>query len=129
MADGYVRQRHYYGDNSGSLEITALTGSQTLTSPRKQSQLFIQRLYVVVSGAATGTWDVQDGSTGQSLLPGGPVSVATPTPNPIIVDLGANGLGLTPLASLVFVNNGAGATGSLTWDAYNKLRTDVPVVP
>ena len=127
MADGYVRQRHYYGDLSGSVEVGALTPGSVLATPRKQSRIFVQRIQIVVSGMAAGTWDVQDSVTGQSLLPGGPLSVAA-TQN-LIVDLGANGLGLTPLANLVFVNNGAGAVGSLTWDAYCKLRTDVPVTP
>jgi hypothetical protein len=87
----------------------------------------VQRLNIVVVGTGAGTWDVQDGTTGQSLIPGGPVSVAAA--QNVVVDLGAHGLGLTPLASLVFVNNGAGASGSITWDAYSKLRTDIPVTP
>lgn len=127
MADGYRRQRVYYGDISGSVEVTALTVGSTLATPRGQSRIFVQRVYVVVSGLAAGTWDVQDGTTGQSLLPGGSVSVAAS--QNVMVDLGANGLGLTPLASLVFVNSGPGATGSITWDGYQKLRTDVPIVP
>src|SRR6185312_1844425 len=101
MADGYVRQRYYYGDKSGSVEVGGLTPSQTLATPRAQSRLFVQRVQVVVSGTAAGTWDVQDSISGQSLLPGGAVSVAGS--QNVMVDLGANGVGLTPLASLNFV--------------------------
>lgn len=128
MADGYRRQRVYYGDISGSVEVTALTAGSTLATPRSQSRLFVQRLNIIVSSViAAGTWDVQDGITGQSLLPGGPVSV-TSSQN-VMVDFGANGLGLTPLATLVFVNSGPGALGSINWDGYVKLRTDVPILP
>lgn len=128
MADGYVRQRNYYGNDSGALTVTALTAGQTLRSPRAQSQLYVQRVKLVVSGVLAGaTWDVRDSLSGQSLLPGGAVSVATSVN--LDVDMGANGVKLTPLASLVFVQSAPGAVGYLEWDAYQRDRTDVPVTP
>lgn len=127
MADGYRRQRVWYGDISGGVEIGALTPGSTLATPRAQHRLFIQRINVMVSGAAVGTWDVQDSISGVSMLPNGPVNVAVV--GTVMVDFGANGVPLTPLATLVFVNSGAGATGSLSWDGYQRLRTDQPILP
>lgn len=127
MADGYRRQRVYYQDISGGVEVGALTPGSTLATPRPQSRIFLQRINVIVSGAAVGTWDVQDSISGVSVLPNGPINVATV--GPTFADFGANGVPLTPLANLVFVNTGAGATGTITWDGYQRLRTDIPVTP
>lgn len=137
MSDGYRKQRNIYGNYGGSLPVTALTGQTTLVSPRGADPyggayiIWVQRIHVHITGAGTGTWDVQD-SNGTSLI--GPISTvqktttvgdlqSVPTEDPIQAefDFGPEGTPLVAGDSLVFVPSATGATGIITWDAYQRL--------
>lgn len=118
MADGYTKQRVYYGDNSGGLLVTALINSLTLVPARAKHTIYVQRVKFVVTGILDpGTWEVQD-STGAPIT--GQISTAS-IPNGYEVDFGANGTPISPNADLLFVVSGGGALGSITWEAYQRL--------
>lgn len=118
MADGYLKQRVWYGDNSGGLLVTALVNSQTLVPARAKHTIYVQRVRFVVTGILDpGTWELQD-SLGNSIT--GQVQTTT-IPNGYEVDFGANGTPIGPNADLLFVASGGGATGSVTWDAYQRM--------
>lgn len=140
MSDGYVKKRSTYGDYSGSLLVTPLTGTTTLVSLRGADSLggaytiYVQRVHVHCStGQAGTTWDVKD-SNGNSLT--GAISVESrvtsvgnltsiPTQDPIQAefDFGPDGVALSSLATLQFVPSATGASGVISWDAYQKLAS------
>lgn len=118
MADGYRRQRSWYGDNSGGLLVTALVNSQTLVTARAKHTIYVQRAKFQVTGVNDpGTWEITD-STGLAIT--GQVSTTT-IPNGYEVDFGANGVPITPGADLLFVTSSGGATGAVTWEAYQRM--------
>lgn len=148
MSDGYRKQRSIYGNYSGSLLVTPFVGpTATLVvvkpasnpiSPKDASDggytIMVQRVHMHISGGQTGlTWQVQD-SNGNSLT--GPVSTTSntttvgqdtsiPTQDPIQAeyDFGPEGIALSAGANLQFVASGTGATGLVTWDAYQRLTS------
>ncbi len=133
MSDGYLFNRKHYGDWGGSIEVLSLSSGtipMVKCSFKAQNQIWIQRIHIHISTALAGvTWTVQD-STGVTVL--GPISAAVaPTQDPIAAeyDFGPKGLAITPGADLQLVLSAPGASGDVTWDAYQRLRTDVPALP
>lgn len=126
MSDGYLRQRQIYGNYSGSLSVTSLTGQTTLVTAKPAGKLdtgysiFVQRVKITVTGALAGaTWSVQD-STGVQVT--GNVTVAS-APAVFEYDFGPEGFELSTSANLVFVPSATGASGIITWDATQKLNS------
>lgn len=141
MSDGYRKQRTIFGNYGGSLLVTPFVGSKTLVPLRGADklggayQIYVQRVHVHVSTPQAGvTWNVQD-SNGNSLT--GAISTAqttttvgdlqgVPTQDPIAAefDFGPEGIALSPGSTLNFVASGTGASGVITWDAYQRLQSD-----
>ncbi len=123
MSDGYLRKREFYGDDGGSLAVTAFTGQTTLVKcPPGAYAFHVQRVHLHVNTGVGGvTWAVQD-SAG---LPVTTVSAAATTGDPAGAefDFGPSGLTLTQGADLVFVPSAPGAVGAVTWDAFHQLTT------
>ncbi len=118
MADGYLNSQKLYGNDGGSLVVTAFTGTTTLVTHRLKQTIYVQRIRVRVTAALAGTtWSIED-STGVSLT--GAMSVAT-APADFDIDLGSHGAGVTALADLLFIPSATGAKGVITWDAFQKL--------
>lgn len=141
MSDGYWRYRERYGENSGSLTVTTLTGQTTLQvcGFKGQNTIYVQRIHIHVNTPAGVTWSVVDGA-GVPVL--GPYSVAQttttvgdlqsiPTQDPIEAefDFGPVGFALTPGTNLIFVPSGTGAAGDITWDAYQRLKPGTAALP
>ena len=106
-----------YQDVSGSdSEVGAV--NQTLATPRKAGYaLFLQRANVhITSGAAGVTWKLKD-SNGAELT--GPFDAAT-SGTAHTRDFGPAGVQLSDNARLELVVSGAGATGAIAWEAYQK---------
>ncbi len=132
MSDGYRYNRKFHGDNGGSLVVTPFTGQTTLLACgfKKQNCIHLQRLHIHVSVALAGvTWSIQD-SAGVLITGAVPASTA-PTQDPIAAeyDFGPVGLVLTQGADLVFVPSAPGASGDITWDAYQELPIGVAALP
>lgn len=148
MSDGYRKQRNIFGNYGGSLQVTTLTGSATLVTPKPASTplspkdasdggytIWVQRIHIHISTPLAGaTWSVQD-SNGVSLT--GAVSTAQttttvgqlqgiPSQDPIQAeyDFGPEGVALS--GSLQFVASSPGASGLVTWDAYQKITSTKP---
>ncbi len=122
MSDGYRRQRDIFGNFGGSLLVTPFIGSTTLVTPRNSTYtIYLQRVHLhAASGVAGVTWTIKD-SLGNALTGDVPT---TPSPSTAIVaeyDFGPEGVALGPGASLLFVASSPGASGVITWDAYQKL--------
>lgn len=118
MSDGYRRNRVWYGDNGGSLTVTPFTTTTTLVTHKAKSAIYVQFIRIQITGAlAATTWSLQDSLTGVSLT--GAISAAVAPVNTVI-DLGPAGIPLSNLADLTFVPSAPGATGIISWDAYQR---------
>ena len=149
MSDGYRKQRNIFGNDGGSLLVTTLTGTTTLLAAKPASvpkspldasdggyTIWVQRVHLHIStGSAGVTWQVTDSGSGVSLTGVvSTVSVTTtvgqdtsvPTEDPIQAeyDFGPEGVAIT--GNLVFTASGTGASGVITWDAYQKLTSTQP---
>ncbi len=148
MSDGYRKQRNIFGNYGGSLLVTPFVGTTTLVTAKPVSvpkspldasdggyTIWVQRVHLHISSGSAGvTWQVQD--SGGTSLTGviSTVSVTTtvgqdtsvPTQDPIQAeyDFGPEGIAIT--GNLVFTASGTGATGVVTWDAYQKLSSTQP---
>ena len=121
MSDGYSKYLTFYQDVSGNLAVG--TGDVTLVTVRNVSHsLFLQKAHVQVTGASAGkTWQLTD-STGAELT--GPFDVGTDGSH-WDMDFGPEGRQLTEGANLVFDVSASGATGIVSWEAYQKLTAVV----
>ena len=121
MSDGYSKYLTFYQDVSGSLAIGS--ADVTLVTVRNVSHsLFLQKAHVQVTGASAGkTWQLKD-SGGQELT--GPFDAGTDGSH-WDMDFGPAGLQLTEGANLVFDVSASGATGVVSWEAYQKLTAVV----
>lgn len=141
MSDGYRKQRNTYGNYSGALLVTPFIGASTLVPAKPAGSslegsgwtIRVQRLHVQIStpGAPGTTWEIKD-SAGNSLT--GAISAVSstttvgqgtsiPTQGPIQgeFDFGPEGVAIT--GNLLFVPSGTGASGVISWDAYQKLTS------
>ena len=114
---GYERYRTFYQDVSGNSAVGS--ADITLQAVRNASHtIFLQKAHVQVTGASAGkTWQLKD-SGGQELT--GPFDAGTDGSH-WDMDFGPAGLALAEGTSLEIDVSAAGATGFVTWDAYQKL--------
>ena len=106
-----------YQDVSGS-DADVGAASQILVTPRKAGYaVFLQRANVHITVGAVGvTWKLKD-SNGTELT--GPFDAAT-SGEAHTRDFGPAGVQLSDNGRLELVVSGAGATGAITWEAYQK---------
>ena len=106
-----------YPDMSGS-DADVGAANQILATPRKAGYaLFLQRAHVhITSGAVGVTWKLKD-SSGAELT--GPFDAAT-SGTAHTRDFGPAGVQLGDNTTLQLVVSAAGATGAVTWEAYQK---------
>lgn len=132
MSEAYRRQRTTFGDYSGALLVTPLTGTTTLVSPKVAGStlegtgwtIYVQKIHIrVTAGQAATTWSVQDGA-GVSLT-GSLSAAAAPSTdtNGAEFDLGPVGIPLTAASALTFVPSAQGAAGIVSWEAYQRLTS------
>lgn len=123
MSDGYQKYLTFYQDVSGNRAIGA--ADVTLVTVRNASHsLFLQKAHVQVTAASAGkTWQLTD-STGLELT--GPFDASTDGSH-WDMDFGPEGFQLTEGANLLFDVSASGATGIVTWEAYQKLTAVVAV--
>ena len=114
---GYESYRKFYQDVSDSAAVGS--ADATLVTVRNASHtLFLQKAHVQVTGASAGkTWQLKD-SGGQELT--GPFAVDTDGSH-WDMDFGPAGLALTEGKSLDIDVSASGATGFVSWEAYQKL--------
>ena len=123
MSDGYARYLTSFQDVSGNLaggssDVTLVTVRNAVHS------IFLQKVHVQVTGASAGkTWQLKD-SGGQELT--GPFDVSTDGSH-WDMDFGPEGVQLTEGTNLVLDVSAAGATGIVTWQAYQRLSSTVAV--
>ncbi len=129
MSDGYLFYRKLYGTWSGSLPVTTLTGATTLVMVgfKGQNRIYVQRIHVNIVTAGAVTWTIED-SAGVDVVVFSAAVVGPPNTG-FDFDFGPIGFALTPGTNLVFTPSAPGAAGSLSWDAYQRQRSDVPVLP
>lgn len=120
----YTRYRKIYQDMSGGL-LDAGGADATLASARNTSHtIFLQKAHIQITGASAGkTWQLTD-SGGSQLT--GPFPTDTDGSH-YDMDFGPVGIALTAGANLVLDVSAAGATGIVTWEAYQKLTAVVAV--
>ena len=114
---GYESYRKFYQDVSDSAAVGS--ADATLVTVRNASHtLFLQKAHVQVTGASAGkTWQLKD-SGGQELT--GPFDVGTDGAH-WDMDFGPLGLELTEGKNLDIDVSASGATGWVSWEAYQKL--------
>lgn len=120
MSNPYRRFTTFYQDASGSAPVAVLeSGNNTLvTAKNANTTIFIQKIHIqVITGNAGSTWGFED-STDVEVT--GDVSVAT-GPQHIDYDFGPEGVPLTQGANFILEVTNAGATGVVSWEAYQKL--------
>jgi len=106
-----------YEDVSGNL--TGVGGADvTLKTARKAGfSIFLQRAHIQITGASAGkTWQLTD-SAGVQLTGPFPTDTDGSHYDP---DFGPEGVQLTEGANLVFDVSAGGATGVISWEAYQK---------
>ena len=106
-----------YENVSGSL--AGVGGADvTLKTARKAGfSIFLQRAHVQITAASAGkTWEIKD-STGVELT--GPFPTDTDGSH-YDMDFGPEGVQLTEGSNLVLDVSAAGATGVVTWEAYQR---------
>ncbi len=124
MSEAYRRARTFYQDVSVSVPITAATTTIPGLVPVRNANytLNIQKIHVkVTTGSAGKTWTFQDTASV-------PVTDAISTGNAadLEYDFGPAGFALTPGAALSLAISAAGAVGSVTVEAYQRLTTPTP---
>ena len=123
MPGDYERYRQIFQNASGNLAIGS--ADATLKTVRNVSHsLFLQKAHIQVTGASAGkTWQLKD-SGGLELT--GPFATDTDGSH-FDMDFGPEGVQLTEGTNLVFDVSAAGATGLVSWEAYQKLTAVVAV--
>lgn len=126
MSDGYLRFRQWFGNDSGSLTVSALTASpQTLLTCKTNYTIYVQRIHVHLTGALSGaTWTIED--TANTPVPGSGALPTDVAPADFNLDFGPIGYSLTPGTNLQLVMSTGGAAGIITWDAYMKIVPGTP---
>lgn len=117
----FYRNQQLYGYDAGTLNVAAGTTTTTLRTCKNQYHtIFVQRIHVEITTASAGkTWTIKD-SNGTPLVVSGPYDTDT-APTSIDIEFGEQGRGLTQGKDLVLTISAAGAVGSVTWEAYQKL--------
>jgi hypothetical protein len=126
MSDGYLRNREFFGNLSGSYRVAATdNGLVTLVAAIPLQTIFLQGLHIEVT-TLTGSelWTFQDGAgTPIPLIP----SVSAAAVAHFDFDFGPGGVPLTEAQAFVLNVTGAvGAIGWLSWEAYKKLTLGAP---
>lgn len=116
-AEGYLQQRRWNQDISGSLRTTAGTTSPTLVTNARPltDTIFIQRIHVEVTTGAAQTWTFGD-NTPLDLVPA--LSVASIAH--FDFDFGPTGMPLAQGKNFVLTISAAGAVANATWEGYQK---------
>jgi len=122
MLDGYRRNLTFYQDVSGN-RVDVGGADVTLVTVRNAfHSLFLQKAHIQITGAsANKTWQLKD-SSGIELT--GPFATDTDGSH-FDMDFGPNGVQLTEGSNLVLDVSAAGATGIISWEAYQKLTAAV----
>ena len=122
MSDGYQKYLTFYQDVSGNSTAVGSADATLVTVRNISHSLFLQRAHVQVTSASAGkTWQLKD-SAGLELT--GPFDASTDGAH-YDMDFGPEGIQLTEGANLVFDVSAAGATGNISWEAYQKLTAVV----
>ena len=120
MALDYEGYRQFYQDVSNSLNVTAATDDTTLVTVKANHTIFIQAVHVQITGASVGkTWQLTD-STATPLQITGPFATDTDGSH-FDMDFGATGTPLTEGKNLRLDVSAIGASGIVTWEAYQQL--------
>lgn len=118
--DGYFRVRQIFGDNSGSVQVAAGdSATKTLVTAKTNYTVNVQHVDIHIDTAlAGGTWTVQDAASNIIMQ----VSTAVGNSD-FAVDFGPKGWAVTGGngSNLQLVISGAGAVGTVTWGAFQKL--------
>ena len=119
--DGYLRKRQIFGNNSATQNVgTADAGPFTLITAKTNYTVFVQTVTIrVTTGSAGVTWSLAD-SGGTAVPVTGSVAVAN-APAEFDVDFGADGMALGAGKNLVLTLSAAGAAGSVSAEAFQKL--------
>lgn len=118
MSDGYQKYLTFYQDVSGNLTGAGAADATLVTVRNVYHSLFLQKAHIQITGAsAAKTWQLTD-STGLQLT--GPFPTDTDGSH-YDMDFGPEGVQLTEGANLVLDVSASGATGNVSWEAYQKL--------
>lgn len=116
-AEGYLQQRRWNQDISGSLRTTAGTTTTTLVTNQRPltDTIFIQKIHLEITTGAAQTYTYGD-SQPLDLVPA--VSVASIAH--FDFDFGPTGMPLTQGKNFVLTISAAGALTNSTWEGYQK---------
>ena len=126
MSDGYLRQREFFENISGSVAVDisdtepVLVPANLANSNGLQQTIFIQRAVITIQtpGAPGTTWTLGDDQA-VFITPDYPVDADSP--NEVTLDYTAIGRPLTEGASFILSCSQAGAGGIISWSGYRKL--------
>lgn len=122
MGEPYRRNRTFYQDVSGNLNVTAATDDTTLVTAPTNHTVFLQKLHIeVTAGSGAVTWTIKDSAGTPVLLV--PVVSAAAIAH-FDFDFGPDGVPCTEEKNLLLDVSATGAVGWVTWEGFKK-RTKV----
>lgn len=122
MSEPYRRNRTFYQDVSGTLNVLAATDDTTLITVNTNHTMFLQKIHIeVTAGAAARTWTFKDSAgTPVLLVP----SIDASAIAHFDFDFGPDGVPLTEEKNFLLDVSSAGSAGWISWEGYKK-RTKV----
>ncbi len=125
MSDGYLRQRQFYEDISGTLTVDS-QDTDPVAVPLNTSRdalfqtIFVQRgtITILSPGVPGTTWTLGDDQAG-FITQDYPVGVDDPVEIPF--DFGAIGRPITEGAAFIIATSAPGAGGLMSFEGYRKL--------